>query len=333
MVTIKELATELQGLLNGTSANVRSGISRPFDGVFLVQLEGFHLDNVYDKESSSNFFPVFVGSGEGEFEALSDIGITDMNCPVSIYFPVRFKDQMLAMQNYIQQNLVGRNLLIENQRVITNISLCTLGEITQMDVDQYGNSILKGINDFIAEQYRMPVTSMEPWISLNFTLYASTMNAYSDERGLYGNDVTTTLAMFKKEDDTQVGLPFDVKADGFTYTYTAQTSSEQGFSTEDGTADDESSSMTLTSANGLSFTAYVRTGVLDYGEDAMYAIVHSILDGTLSKYYFKVTTKVSGLVDEKNVLEITRKLILTNAVLHADKGVPMSIDFTFVKSR
>lgn len=333
MVTIKELATELQGLLNGTSANAKNVLQRPFDGVFLVQLEGFHLDNVYDKETSSNFFPVFVGSGEGEFEALTDIGITDMNCPVSIYFPVRFKDQMLAMQSYLQANLVGRSLSIEGQKVITNMSLCTLGEITQMDVDQYGNSILKGINEFIAEQYRMPVTSMEAWISLNFTLYASTMNGESDERGLYGNAVETTLTMFKKEDDTQVGFPFEVKADGFTYTYTAQTSSEQGFSTETGTADDESSSMTLTSANGMSFTAYVRTGALDYDEDAMYHIVHSILDGTLSKYYFKITTEIEGLVNEDDYLTITRKLILTNAVLHADKGEPMTIDFTFVKSR
>lgn len=331
MVTIKELATELQGLLNGTSANVRSGVSRPFDGVFLVQLEGFHLDNVYDKESSSNFFPVFVGSGEGEFEALSDIGITDMNCPVSIYFPVRFKDRMLAMQNYIQQNLVGRSLLIENQRVITNISLCTLGEITQMDVDQYGNSILKGINEFIAEQYRMPVTTMEPWISFNFTLYASTMNAYADfTSGVYGNEVTVRLTMFDKATDAMVGGGnISMKADGFTYTYTAQTSSEQGFSPGDGTADAESSSMTLTSANGLSFSAYVQTGSYPADEDPMLFILKAMINGTMSKYYFKIKTRFATL----GIEDIERKMIATNAVLHADKGVPMSIDFTFVKSR
>ena len=51
MLTVKEIAKELDSILNGTSPNIPEEATRPFDGVFSVKTAGYHLDHVYDPKT------------------------------------------------------------------------------------------------------------------------------------------------------------------------------------------------------------------------------------------------------------------------------------------
>ena len=269
MLTVKEIANELDSILNGTSPNIPEEATRPFDGVFSVKTAGYHLDHVYDPKTKSNFFPVFMENGTGEFNPIKDLEQVDYSFPVSIYFPVRFKDKMLAMQEYLVKCFVGQNPLFSvygddgkiayKQGGVTNISAFELGEITDLDLDQYGQSLLKQLNAYISEQYKLPVNTMEPWISLNFTLYVSTMkNANAKDGYVYGNAFKEVLTITrKKSDGTLEDLSEEVKTDSTNLTYTASTSSQQGFEIG-GKADSESSSLPLTNARGTGFEAVIK---------------------------------------------------------------------------
>jgi hypothetical protein len=257
MITIQHIAKELEEILNGTTRN--DVLPRPIDGLFAVRTQGYHLDNVHDYETGKNFFPVFLGELSGEFNPIPDLGQVDMSVPVSIYFPVRFKDKMLAMQEYLTESFVGQVLGFNpdghdvfQQYAVCNISLMELGEITDMDVDQFGNSILKGLNEFIEEQYKKPIETSEPWICLTFTIYLSTMNnamASGKEAPIYGN----AYQVFLQYSDWNTFIT----TDNVSIAYSSSTESQQGFELESGSSEMRGSSFGVTSAISITFEAVV----------------------------------------------------------------------------
>lgn len=258
MITISEIATELENILNGTSTNVPKEASRPFEGLFAVRTEGYHLTNVHDYETGKNFFPVFLGQMSGDFNPIPELDQVDMEVPVSIYFPIRFKDKMLSMQEYLNKVFVGRAIGFNqvngkfSQYAVSNVSMAELGEITDLDLDQFGNSILKGLNDFISTQYKMPIASNEPWICLTFSLYLSTMkNALSTDTSatLYGNAYYVNLAYGDYNED--------ITTDNISIAYGATTESQQGFTLVSGNSEMQSTSLAVTSAISYTFEAVV----------------------------------------------------------------------------
>lgn len=282
MITIKDIALELEDILNGTSTNVPKTATRPFEGVFAVRTEGYHLDNVTDYQTGKNFFPVFIGEPTGEFNPISGLEQMDMEIPVSLYFPVRFKDKMLEMQKYLADVFIGRAIGFNavdgkfSQYGVCNISIPELGEITDMDVDQFGNSILKGLNEFIEEQYKMPVHTSEPWICLNFSIFLSTMkSALSTEEGatLYGNAYAVNVA-YKDWNE-------DMETDGITISLGAQTESQQGFKLG-GTADTQSKSYATTNAVSFTFEAPIKRTAFWYN------VMTSLINGTLNPNDFEI---------------------------------------------
>lgn len=283
MITIKNIATELEDILNGTSANVPESATRPFEGLFAVRTEGYHLDNVTDYQTGKNFFPVFLGEPTGEFNPIAGLEQMDMEIPVSIYFPVRFKDKMLDMQEFLANIFIGRAIGFNltdgkyGQYAVCNISIPELGEITDMDVDQFGNSVLKGLNEFIEEQYKMPVNTAEPWICLTFSLYLTTMkNALSTENGatLYGNAYEVSCTY---QDWTET-----METDGITISFGAQTESQQGFELETGTADTQSKSYATTNATSFTFEAPIKRTAF------WFQIMHALLQGKLKPNDFEL---------------------------------------------
>lgn len=332
MITIKEIAVELEEILNGTSGNVPSTAERPFEGLFAVRTEGYHLDNVTDYETGKNFFPVFLGEPTGEFNPISGLEQQDIEVPVSIYFPIRFKDKMLDMQKFLADVFIGRAIGFGQdddgnftQYGVCNISIAELGEITDMDVDQFGNSILKGLNEFIEEQYKMPVHTGEPWICLNFSIYIATMKgALSKEDGsaIYGNAYEATLFY---QDWQEV-----VATDGITISLGAQTESQQGFELSTGTADTESTSLATTNATSFTFEAVVKRTAF------WHAVMSALVKGKLKANDFELRI---DLKDEYKTGEDTdyadydmgqRTMVCTGAstVIGVNKALCMQFTFT-----
>lgn len=330
MLTVKEIAKELDSILNGTSPNIPEEATRPFDGVFSVKTAGYHLDHVYDPKTKSNFFPVFMENGTGEFNPIKDLEQVDYSFPVSIYFPVRFKDKMLAMQEYIAKCFVGQTPLfsvygedgkiVYKQGAVTNVSAFELGEITDLDLDQYGQSLLKQLNAYIAEQYKLPVNTMEPWISLNFTLYVSTMkNANAKDGYVYGN-VMKTLLRIKHNGKW---LEEEIKTDGIGLSYSASTTSQQAFDIG-GSVEDEASSYVVTNARGIGFEAVVC-------DNAFW--------NTLLEYYSlgKLSQLEASIVisskDEQTLsgLSIIQDVVISSLNISIDLGSPITVKFALTK--
>ena len=330
MLTVKEIAKELDSILNGTSPNIPEDATRPFDGVFSVKTSGYHLDHVYDPKTKSNFFPVFMESGTGEFNPIKDLEQVDYSFPVSIYFPVRSKEKMLAMQEYIAKCFVGQTPLfsvygddgkiVYKQGAVTNVSAFELGEITDLDLDQYGQSLLKQLNAYISEQYKLPVNTMEPWISLNFTLYVSTMkNANAKDGYVYGN-VMKTILRIKHNGKL---LEEEIKTDGIGLSYSASTTSQQAFDIG-GSVEDEASSYVVTNARGIGFEAVVRDNpfwntLLEY-----YSL------GKLSQ--LEASIAISSK-DEKTLsgLSIIQDVVISSLNISVDLGSPITVKFALTK--
>lgn len=336
MITLREVAIELERILNGTSENVPNGAVRPFDGVFLVKTQGFHLDHVMDKKTKSNFFPVFIDSGTGEFNPIQGLEQVDYSFPVSIYFPIRYKDKMLEMQKYLVDCFVGAsmnfNVLKPNgeldykQGAVTNISACELGEITDMDVDQYGQSVLKNLNKYISEQYMIPVGNMEPWISMDFTLFVSTMKNANQEGGyVYGNAIKFSLnAIYRKSQDVTLDYTEEIKSSGIGLTYTASTASQQGFDLATGKVDKESSSLVTTNARGMTFEATIENN------DFWRLVLSHYSDGTLKDVQFILTVEPK---DESvlNGFFVSMDVIMNSFEMHVQLGTPLTATFALVK--
>ena len=98
-VILTEVAQKISDILNGIDAET-IGISRDNQYEFVVATEGFHLDYIYDKETKKNFIPVFIGSIGGENNPIPDLDESDTTIPVTIYFPVKFKDDFFLINKY-----------------------------------------------------------------------------------------------------------------------------------------------------------------------------------------------------------------------------------------
>lgn len=336
MITLKEIAVELERILNGTSENVPNGAVRPFDGVFLVKTQGFHLDHVMDKKTKANFFPVFIDSGTGEFNPIQGLEQVDYSFPVSIYFPIRYKNKMLEMQKYLADCFVGASIKFKvlkqngeldyEQGAVTNISACELGEITDMDLDQYGQSILKNLTKYISEQYMIPVGNMEAWISMNFTLYVSTMKDAGQEGGfVYGNEIKFSLnAIYRKSPSVTLDYTEEIKSSGLGLTYTASTASQQGFNLTTGKVDKESTSFVTANARGMTFEATIKDN------DFWRLVLSHYADGTLRDVQFFLLAEPK----DESVLKgfyVNDEVLVNSMELQIQLGAPMTATFSLVK--
>ena len=330
MITINQIATELENILNQTSANVPEGVKLPFDGLFAVRTEGYVLDNVHDYETGKNFFPVFLGSMTGEYNPIPDLEQIDMEVPVSIYFPVRFKDKMLEMQEFLNKVFVGRAIGFNQedgkftQYAVSNISMAELGEITNLDVDQFGNSILKGLNDFIAQQYKMPVSSSEPWLCLTFSLYLSTMKGAlsTDTDGtIYGNAYQVYL---RYGDWSEF-----ITTDNVAIAYGTATETQQAFTLTTGVSERRGSSFAVTSAISFTFEAVV------HRNEFWNVIMTDLLQGKLDPNGFEMQISLKSEYksgeenDYANYGYDVEQVVLTNLSTNIGTNEPLAVEFTF----
>ena len=236
MIILSEVATKLQKILNGTDAEVSS--IRPVDFQFMVQAQGFHIDNVFDENTHKNFIPVFISSMGGNYNPVPNLKEGSYSIPVDIYFPVRFRDDFFALTDYLVDAFVGRYLTYGSVsgKALSNISVAQYGEIVDLDLKQF--------KTWAEDQFGMPISITERWMNMSFTLYLST--AGSDY--IYGNEASVSLS-FKLGNKTYTDTPTFVDAP---LTSSSEPASQQIL------GENESEGLPTATSYGAGFQVYIK---------------------------------------------------------------------------
>lgn len=261
MIILPEVATKLERILNSLD-----GYTNPLPYYFQVETEGFHIDHIKRPDQEGNFIPVFISSLGGQFNPVKGLKQATYSIPVVFYYPVRFKDDFFALGEFLEDTFVGSkiNYGAVSGSAISNISVPQYGEIQNLDFQEF--------KKWVNAKYTRAVDVMEPYMSMQFTLYLS-----SAALGLlFGNDITTSLSFTI---DGETFILNDVDIDGASIQSNTQAQSEQ----EEGTS--ESFSVPFSTAYGSSFKVYpnlekIAVGKYKYIESESY-------DSTL-EYYYKV---------------------------------------------
>lgn len=163
MIYLNEVCEKLDEILNGSG--------NPTDFYYDVQTVGFHLDKVYDKSLKRDTIMVFVSSMGGSFNPVYGLGQSTATIPITIYFPVRFKEDIFALDAFLHDTFVGANLTYGalSGNAISNLSVSQYGEIVDLD--------LKEFKEWTEQVYKKPIEVMEPYMSLTLNLYLSSIGA------------------------------------------------------------------------------------------------------------------------------------------------------------
>lgn len=183
-MNLEDISQKIGAILNGTDAETEhlrpSG--RPFAGfTFMVATEGYHLDKIYSNEADKNLIPVYIGALGGSNEPIPDLGAQSRNTVITVYFPVRFKEQMKELDDYLAQCLVGRVLTWGGVKARSNTSPSQFGELFDMDTKQFRDQNQQFVN-WIDTTYHVTMEVSEMWMNMQITLYLST----AKDLGAYG---------------------------------------------------------------------------------------------------------------------------------------------------
>lgn len=302
MIILNKVAEKLQNILNGTDTEVGTNgtvvqIDNPTDYQFVVATQGFHLDKIYDKDTGRNFIPVFISSMGGAYNPVPNLKQATYTIPITIYFPVRFKEDFFALSDYFASIFVGQKLTYGGEKAISNISVSQYGEIQEMDLDQF--------REWVEEKYRRAINIHEPFMTMNFTLYLS--NADSDY--VFGNDITASLSyVLNTTTYTDSSLTF---ADGSLQSH-SEPSSEQLLGTN------ESQSLPSGTSYGSSFAVMVKNTTF------YQTLIQEWFNGNIQTMSFNLSLSFLNKT-------FTRTVYLQSVNMPIRKGEIVSMTFAFVK--
>lgn len=298
MIVLTEVAKKIENILNGKDTETTS-LTNPADYDFVVYTEGFHLDRVYDQKSGKNFIPVFISSMGGQYNPVQGLKQANYTIPVVIYFPVRFKNDFFAINDFLADAFVGTNLTYGtlSGKAISNISVSQYGEIQELDLDQF--------RKWIEQKYRTAINMHEPWMSLQFTLYLST----ADSEFIWGNEAATTITATIGE-TTYSAIP--VYFDNGSIMSNSQVQSEQELGTN------ESKGIPFGTSYGASFHLYLKRTT-----DGFYmALLKAWFDGDIQELSFDLTITIEST-------SFTRKCFVSSVNMPILKGQLLSMTCTF----
>ena len=193
MINLETMANKIDNILNGTDAEIPSGLTSPANDnyFFKVFSEGLYLSKVFDMNRKKNFIPVIVGAYGGENNAIEGLNEQDRNVMIQILFPVRFKQEMYLLEEYLDEVFVGRELTFGTQKAVCNVSPAQYGELQDFDFNQF--------NAWVENNYLQPIEKMETYMAMSITLYISTAKNVGNEGGfVYGNSYTFSFSIGTK---------------------------------------------------------------------------------------------------------------------------------------
>jgi len=186
MILLNEVAEKLNAIFNGTDTEINNlGIQKPNDFYFMVATTGFHLDNIKQENVGTNFIPVFIDSMGGDYNAVPNLKQSTVSIPIIFYFPVRFKNDFFALNEFLANCFVGRFLTwgTSTGKCISNISVSQFGEIQDLDLREFDN--------WVENVYQKHIDRMEKYMSMMFNLYLTN----SSSNYIYGNSVHYSLSI------------------------------------------------------------------------------------------------------------------------------------------
>ena len=193
MINLETMAQKINKILNGTDAEIPSGLVSPANDNFFFRTfsEGLYLSDVADNNTGKNFIPVVVGAYGGENNPVAGLGEQDRNVLIQILFPVRFKQQMYALEDYLDEVFVGKELTFGSQKAVCNLSPAQYGELTDFDFNEF--------NNWVENTYLQKIEKMETYMAMTITLYISTAKNVGSENGfVYGNSYSYSFSIGTK---------------------------------------------------------------------------------------------------------------------------------------
>lgn len=320
MIILQEVAQKLENILNGTDDEVGSSGSlvianNPTAFYFEVETEGFHIDHIVSQDKDKNFIPVFVSSVGGQFNPVPHLEQGTVSLAMDFYFPVRFKNDMFLLGNFLVKAFVGTKLNYGeiSGKAVSNISYPQYGEITQ-PLD------LKELQTWVNGKYQKTIEVHEPYFSMRLVLYLT--NAASGF--VFGNDVTSELKFTYGENTYTLK---NVYFDGANIQSNSQPQSEQAENTN------EAVSFPFSTAYGASFKIYPNIEQEAYEstlEEPIYfykELLKVWLSGNIQIADFEIKFTIANDSD----LTFTRKCFVSSVVAPINKGELFSLTMSFAK--
>lgn len=311
MINFEYVAKKIENVLNGVDAEITAlGFTNPTDLRYMVETQGFHLDHIMDENIGVNFIPVFISSMGGQINPVPDLKQGNYNVPITFYFPVRFKNKMYALYEYLGDCFIGRYLDYGYEtgsdhvaiKCVSNISVPTFGEIQDLD--------LKEFKTWVDNKYNQKIEVMEPFITMTVNLYLSNMASGF----LWANQVKASLLLMSPTTQTIEDKFYPVVFASASATSNSQPVSEQEIGKK------MSTSLPSVTAYGSSFTVYMD-------------------DSPLFQYILGCWC--SGEIQEVRVMlslefttgkSIIKKCMIDSVNIPIVKGDPLTMTFSFTPS-
>lgn len=301
MIILSEVAKKLQSILDGTDteANAIANFNNAPDFEFLVATQGFHLDKINNNKTGRNFIPVFIGSMGGQNNPVPKLKQQIRIIPITFYFPVRFKDDFFAFEDYLGELFIGQKLTYGtiSGKAVSNISIAQYGELQDID--------LKEFITWTTTVYQRTIERMEPYWSLTINLYLSSIaDGY-----FFGNDAKISLSV---EGDDEELVDNDVVFDNGSIQSQSQANSEQELGTS------ESQALPFGTSYGVSFIVY-------YKDTKLYNhIVDSWFAGTSQTLALSLSVSIGTHI-------FSRRCFIESVNMQIQKGEPITITLTYGK--
>lgn len=306
MIILTEVARKIEEILNDDNNPT------PFE--FVVETEGFHIDHIANKGEQKNFIPVFISSLGGQFNPVKGLKQAACSIPITFYYPVRFKDWFYAIGDYLSDVFVGSiiNYGSVSGDAVSNISLPQYGEIQNLDFTQF--------RDWVNERYERTIEKMEPYMTMQLTLYLST----AAPGLIFGNSMKTKLSF---DLNGQIISTDDVFFDDENIQINSVPSNEQELDTPEGVG------FPFGTAIGSSIKIYpnLELEANESTEEEPIYFYQELLKEILSGEFSKITLDFEAFLENYPSIIFKRKCYIQSAIIPIQKGQILTLTLTFAR--
>lgn len=305
MIDIQDLQLKLSNMLNGKEQPNKININDYVSGLeFKVLTYASYLDSIGNFNTQQNFLPVYISDPQGTVEPIPYLGEVNSQYNLTIFFPLKYKDRLRKIGNYLVDSFAGRMLNYgDSGNALCNLTMPTFGEVQDLEFKQF--------KDWIGENYQLQIVQSDKWCCYTMTLYFHQLKGLGEKDGfVLGNQFEYTLS-FSVGNKTYSEV---VSLANAARNYTADTISEQVL------GDLETLSLNKNSIYGDSICVYVKNNDFWNNFNDLYE------NGALQNVVFTLTKKY--LYNEKTY---TRELVLTTCPQSITLGQVMCYTLTYVK--
>lgn len=193
MINLETMAQKINNVLNGTDPEIPSGLVSPANEHYFFRTfsEGLFLSEVADMNTGKNFIPVVVGAYGGENNPVAGLGEQDRNVLIQILFPVRFKEHMYLLEDYLDEVFVGKLLTFGSQKAVCNLSPAQFSELQDFNFHEF--------SQWVENIYLKKLDVNEVYMAMTITLYISTAKNVGNTDGfVYGNSYSFSFSIGSK---------------------------------------------------------------------------------------------------------------------------------------